>query len=241
MKLNRVTITGADDAVRVAELCYLTEDFPFVEWGILASQSRSGSARYPDLAWRQELASKLSHGRLSLHLCGGWVKTISADAYDWGVSSPFGRLQVNHGGRHDLLSHKFWRSVMDSGQGQQIILQQSHESWPAVDRKFVYLHEQDAAKHRFVPLFDRSGGRGELPGQWPRSLPGVYCGYAGGLRPENLDAQLDQIVEANGDQPFWIDVESGVRTDDKFDLKKVAQLLRMVAKRASLDSFERVA
>ena len=41
-------------------------------------------------------------------------------------------------------------------------------------------------------------------------------------------------------QPFWIDVESGVRTDDKFDLKKVVQLLRLVAKRAKLDSFERV-
>ena len=68
-------------------------------------------------------------------------------------------------------------------------------------------------------LFDKSGGRGQSPEQWSAPLPGVTCGYAGGLGPENLAFELDRIhVAANG-SPFWIDMEGKLRTgSDKFDL-----------------------
>jgi hypothetical protein len=35
VKLTRVTITGADDAVPVEALVAMALEFPFVEWGVL--------------------------------------------------------------------------------------------------------------------------------------------------------------------------------------------------------------
>ncbi|KKM20298.1 hypothetical protein LCGC14_1646870 [marine sediment metagenome] len=79
--LDRVTITGADDAVDVEELAALADEFPFTEWGILLSQSRMGQPRYPTFEWIRELleAKKerlpFSHHRFQLsgHLCEKWV------------------------------------------------------------------------------------------------------------------------------------------------------------------------
>jgi phosphoribosylanthranilate isomerase len=69
-------------------------------------------------------------------------------------------------------------------------------------------------------LFDSSGGRGELPDSWPTiDLPNM--GAAGGLNPENIRANLDLMRERGYIRDgFWIDVESGVRTDDRWDWDK---------------------
>ena len=65
-----------------------------------------------------------------------------------------------------------------------------------------------------VPLFDKSGGAGILPGDWPLALFNIACGYAGGLGPENVQRQLHNIKQASRSQPFWIDMERRVRSAD---------------------------
>jgi hypothetical protein len=46
-------------------------------------------------------------------------------------------------------------------------------------------------------------------------------GAAGGLNPENIRANLDLMRERGYIRDgFWIDVESGVRTDDRWDWDK---------------------
>lgn len=46
-----------------------------------------------------------------------------------------------------------------------------------------------------VALYDSSGGRGILPNSY-RLPVGDFCGYSGGLGPDNLEEQLPKILEA---------------------------------------------
>lgn len=82
-------------------------------------------------------------------------------------------------------------------------------------------------------LQDRSGGRGALETEWfaPDELcrkAGAAIGYAGGLSPSNIAEQLPRIAEAAGGMAFWIDCESGVRTDDWLDPAKVEAMAAAV-------------
>ena len=73
--LQTVTLTGADDSIRPAELADLSEEFPFVEWGILCSASKAGVPRFPSYKWMTHLRHLAQRGkvRLALHLCGRQV------------------------------------------------------------------------------------------------------------------------------------------------------------------------
>ena len=78
-------------------------------------------------------------------------------------------------------------------------------------------------------LFDKSGGRGAAPPSWPKAREGAFCGYAGGLNPDNIGVALPAIAACVPEgQPYWIDMESGVRTDDRFDLDKCELVLTQV-------------
>ncbi len=78
-------------------------------------------------------------------------------------------------------------------------------------------------------LFDQSHGAGVLPEKWPYNFPACQCGYAGGLGPENLAEQLASIATVADDRwPWWIDMETGVRTGGWFDLAKVRQCCEIV-------------
>ena len=77
----------------------------------------------------------------------------------------------------------------------------------------------------------RCGRDGVLPDKWPEPN-GDYCGYAGGLSPDNLAEQLEKIDKAitNKDGGFyaiWIDAETHLRSPDnqRFDLDKVVKFL----------------
>jgi phosphoribosylanthranilate isomerase len=82
-----------------------------------------------------------------------------------------------------------------------------------------------------VPLFDLSGGNGILPEHWPKATKYGFCGYAGGLSPENLEEQL-AIIDQCTDGPVWVDAESMVRSngDQQFDLEKVERFLQIAEK-----------
>ena len=78
-------------------------------------------------------------------------------------------------------------------------------------------------------LFDASGGNGVEPGHWPASLPGLRCGYAGGISARNVIAQLRALSTLLAPaEIIWIDVESGVRDGDRFSLDKIGELIEAV-------------
>jgi hypothetical protein len=60
----------------------------------------------------------------------------------------------------------------------------------------------------------------------------VACGYAGGIGPDSIGADLTRIAEAVGEGVIWIDMEGRVRDEaDRFDLNRVETVLRAVRDR----------
>lgn len=227
MILDRVTVTGADASVRPEDLLPLSRRFPFVEWGILLSHSQEGSKRFPPLHWIESFFEIHGGGPYSIsgHLCGAWVHNFCRGGNAFAIERPtiarrFDRLQLNfHAFAHEVDAPAFAVALKNLEPAQGYILQFD-------DVNNALLSAARMGGVHTAPLFDVSGGAGVLPAQWPTATE-EYCGYAGGLSPENLDEQLHRIVEAAPRSRIWIDVETRVRSaDDRlFDLGKVEHFL----------------
>lgn len=221
----RVTITGADDAVDPAQLSALSEEFPFVEWGILFSKGRAGKPRYPTDVWRaklyREFFGKTPHAlKLSAHLCGALADEVM---HGHDLAAPLGlyrRVQIN-----GFLIEESSSMLLEPGVEFILQIRSEEEFVPAV--KFARARPEQP----FSILFDSSCGKGVAPARWPPAPFGVDFGCAGGINPDNLADVLGDIIASNsfGDRLPWIDMESGVRTDDQFDLAKVRSVLEQVA------------
>lgn len=192
-----ITFTGADDHTDVGEMQALSKRYP-IEWGILFSPSRQGiDPRYPGGdAQSRFLWSGL---RLAAHLCGGHSRAImEGQSLVPGIPVDLGyfkRIQINHGGPNPRRIEAFRK-----GWGPRCIAQTRAERFPR-DTSLDW-------------LFDASCGRGVTPAAWP-PYPGRLVGYAGGIGPDNVASVIAQI---NASGPYWVDMESGVRTDNRFDL-----------------------
>lgn len=229
MILDRVTMTGADDSVGAGQLAALSEKYPFVEWGILFSGTRQGQPRYPSTEWLSDLSQHSKKGlRLSAHLCGKWVRSLVLNgSFIWIqeyeiFAEMFTRVQLNFHG-HFMEGKKGWTENLKKHHEKQYILQYDGANDAACDELIR------STGFSAVPLFDKSGGAGIVPGEWPKAMPKVYCGYAGGLGPETLRDELARIDQAAGPEQIWIDMETRVRSEnDKiFDLEKVEACLKI--------------
>lgn len=222
--LDRVTITGADDSIVTGDLVLLTRQYPFVEWGILVSgNSRFGTPRFPSGMWIQELSTLGLP--LSLHLCGRPVRDVCQGNWngvaDCEVFGAFQRVQLNFHSYLHLITPEFVPGCLSID--KQIIFQCDGVNDHLVSN--AYDDGLDA-----VPLYDRSGGAGVVPDDWPGAMAGIYSGYAGGLGPDNLYEELSKIREAASER-FWVDMETKVRSsnDRQFDLGKVRKCLEIAA------------
>lgn len=231
MQIKYVTLTGADDSVSIDDLVEISDNYPFVEWGILFSQSKSGVPRYPSQEWVEFLSCQRTEGmNLSAHLCGKWVEDALDGEItflrDESIQSTFQRIQLNcNKNRLDRVfsSDEVWKAFKPVS--ISLILGgswQGHHHWSSL----LLLNEVS-------PLFDASGGGGKSPSFWPELLSTedktLFCGYAGGLGPENILEELKRIEAVVGDNEIWIDMESKLRDrKDKFDLEKCKEVLRRV-------------
>jgi hypothetical protein len=162
--------------------------------------------------------------RLSGHLCGKYVKDIAVGMFTFphgDIFSCLGRLQLNfHAENLVVDTHPFMSLLMRFD--RPVIFQ--------IDG--VNDHQYKVALAYGVqasPLFDLSHGAGRLPERWPDPISG-YCGYAGGLGPENLQEQLEGIRKVVGANGVWIDMETKVRSNGLFDLEKVETCLQIADK-----------
>lgn len=226
MKLKLCTITGADDKVEVSDLIALSARFPFVEWGILFSPKHEGIARYPKQAWVESFLSKAVSVNRSAHLCGGAIKGFAeADPDLLSMIDRFQRIQLNFNASRPFFSKENGLSkvVSVSRIVKPFVITQFNEPNRHVFKVFTGMPGRRGV------LFDASGGNGVAPEAWPEMLPNIPCGFAGGLNPDNVTSELTKISAIVGDRPFWIDMESGVRTEDnELDLAKVESVLSQV-------------
>jgi hypothetical protein len=225
--LDRVTFTGADDSVDVSDLVKISEECPFVEWGILFSSQRVGTVRFPTFLWLDELIEAARDGSLALsaHLCGRYQRDALAAVWSWqrvvgNAATFFERVQVNCGANPEPAIGPMLREWPST---QRVIVQCSSKN-----KDWIEGASEDG--HRFDVLFDDSGGRGELAESWPYAFDRVFCGYAGGLGPETVAEELGSIQHAAHGRPFWIDMEGRIRSDngDRFDLDKVRRVIDAV-------------
>lgn len=224
MKLKYVSITGADDEVQVADLNEIADAHPYVEWAILLMPERMGQKRFPSADWIRNFADAYKGAHKAMHLCGGaFLGFIDNDPEILGLMRGFRRIQLNLefgnvAGKFDLA--KLLAQIRAHPEFE-FVIQYTEKNRDLLPRL------RDLPNHAI--LFDQSAGRGVAPDSWPAPIAGHFCGYAGGLNPDNIGRHLAAIAQAAGAAETWIDMESGVRTDDRFDLKKVGTILTAAA------------
>ena len=199
-----ITFTGADRAGHVEGMRALAARYP-VEWGILVDPARSGQPLFP--AGEDLWALQHCGLRLSAHVCGAPAKAIVETAGCGLDLSGFSRVQVNHGfdgsnGREVENASRF-----GAARGLRAALQCQGEFPP---------------DGRVDWLFDVSFGKGRAPTAWPAVRHyAPLCGLSGGLNAGNVASVLASLDVGPG-LPYWIDMESGVRTGGLFDLDACA-------------------
>lgn len=231
MKLTRVTITGADDQVEHAALLDLSEAFPFVEWGILRSRKlnevrgsewhKTGAPRYPSPAWRDGFGCAAdrrgTRTQLAAHLCGDLAREALSGEDSWWNCCSLGyrRVQLNGFSKYRLPLLRCATRIPTV----EWILQTADLASECHALELEKIHPN------VVHLLDASGGRGVVE-RWAER-PEARLGYAGGIGPDNVVEQIQHLLRYSTPQDFWIDMESGVRTDDRFDLVKVRRVLEL--------------
>lgn len=222
MKIKYCSLTGADDGVQPKDLAALSERYPFAEWAILLLPARAGTLRFPTLDWIEKFPSETPHCHRAMHLCDdGFLKFVAGDKSILNLMSGYDRIQLNLKfgdveGRYDTA--ELVARVRENPQ-HQFILQYTH------DKQGLLPLFHDVPNH--AVLFDESAGRGISPDSWDAPLPGHACGYAGGMNPDNVKNNLEMIKQVAAGHTTWIDMETGVRTDDQFDLEKAERVLEI--------------
>lgn len=224
-----VTVTGADDSIDPGDLVSLAKEFPFAEFGILLSKKQQGGKRFSSKDWLEELYCLWYKGKLALsgHICGSWVRDLCVGkptffdefGYIWCM---FERIQLNFYAQHHPFDARMLAGLIRQYFGDRPIIFQMD----GVNEKVFSAMYDGRSGVVAQPLFDSSGGTGSSPKKWPRQLVNEYCGYAGGLSPDNLEEEMEKISDvASG--PIWIDAETLLRSEDDmvFDLGKVRRFL----------------
>ncbi|MBI1215445.1 MAG: hypothetical protein GC185_06480 [Alphaproteobacteria bacterium] len=223
MALKYCSITGADDAVHTKDLVALGTRYPFAEWAILLLPARAGAPRFPKAEWIEDFSASYD-GHKAMHLCdAALLDFIAQKPETLALMRGFSRIQLNlkfgeMDGKYDPA--ELVARIRQSPQWQFIIQY-------GKDKSDLLPLLEGVANH--AVLFDDSAGRGITPDSWPSPLAGHFCGYAGGLNPDNVKQNIDIILQAANDHDTWIDMETGVRTDDVFDLEKVERVLEISA------------
>jgi hypothetical protein len=231
VNLDRVTLTGADDSVNPMDLAKLSRRYPFVEWGILVSRSQSFQPRWPSPRWIRALQdiAAMENMALSLHVCGHWVRQLLLGEMEVPQEylASFKRVQLNFHGEAVPYDHSLFLQALPALGKRQIIFQMDGRDGPK-HLAAAWAHDPEGDLDA-VPLHDASHGAGVVPGTWPQPVGSVYQGYAGGLGPHNLAAQLKQIERAAGERRVWVDMETKVRSagDRNFDLAKAEAVLAL--------------
>ena len=219
--LKKVTFTGVDQKTKVKDLEQLQERYPFVEFGILVSQTntnKNNSNRYPSLVMLKGMKN-VKH--LSLHICGKFVRNILTTG-DWSEIKSFmkehwdmfDRIQLNAAG------YEKFTEDLSFPEDKTVIIQ--------LQSKKPKLYHQFGHIANVVGFCDNSGGRGVFSHDWftPENETKLF-GFAGGIDTNNI-LDVIQTIDSQYEGPYWIDMESGVRTNDKFDIKKCEEICEKI-------------
>ncbi len=257
LPLRAVGFCGPDDSVACCELLALSAAEPWLEWGVLFRPEKEGQPRFPSRAWVAELcrlraeAVRGARARgggplLAAHLCSSRCdEVLDGDAgfvlqlAGWG----FSRVQVNatkaNGVRTERLSQQadsLARCILATP-ALEWIIQRNAET--RVLWEPLLARAARGELPNLSVLFDDSVGTGVERTSFPAPIPGVPCGYAGGIGPANVRKILEGVRGAYALAPEptrhcapWCDMESSLRhktpEGDLFSLDKVRAVVAAV-------------
>jgi hypothetical protein len=207
-----IAFTGIDRAALLPGIRALSRRYP-IEWGILLDPDQEDKPLFPDAATRAALMADRAL-RFAAHVCGEAARTIANDPLAATIDlAGFSRVQVNHGFHGSSATQADNVARFGRLHGVRTMLQCLDE------------FPDDA---RLDWLYDVSFGTGVRPSRWP-VLPsdGPFCGYSGGIGPDTVAGIVAAIAAPEG-VLYWIDMESGVRSDGLFDLVKCEAVCRAV-------------
>ena len=230
MRLQHITFTGIDAKTDIKALAEIQQEFPIAEFGVLTSYHwYENGNRYIDPLIINELRGNGLN--LALHVCGSAAHDAAFGRWDmidklvWSNIDLFHRIQLNISNRSDN-PDSLW--ALPKVVGQEVIIQTCDDLntniYDATINKFNGFRRMFGRS--FSMLLDASGGQGiDTP---LKVLPSSgKVGYAGGFNPDNVGEKLSFLLQNVRMGEFWIDMESGVRTDDWFDIDKVYKVLQM--------------
>jgi hypothetical protein len=207
-----IAFTGVDTTDCLTSMRVLARHYP-IEWGVLVDDAKVEDILFADADVRAKLLETPGL-RFVAHVCGEQAKFIANAPEQATINlAGFQRLQVNHG--FSGSSAEQIENCIRFGRTQTVrTMLQCLSSFPS--------------DCRLDWLYDTSFGTGKSPDRWP-PLPydGPLCGYSGGIRAENVKEILTAINAPEGSQ-YFIDMESGVRTNGRFDLDKCQAVCQAV-------------
>lgn len=209
-----IAFTGVDHAAAKADLVALSARYP-IEWGMLVDDEQQENALFPSALVRARLLSG-EPLRWAAHICGSRARSIAStppEVTEQPMLTGFQRIQINHSFTGSDDTHIANSSLFGRRHAVRTVLQCS-VGFPA-DMRVDW-------------LFDTSFGKGAKPIAWP-ALPvqGPFCGFSGGLHPDNVREVLESIAAPAG-AVYWIDMESGIRSGGWLDLAKCEAVCRAV-------------
>lgn len=210
-----VTFSGVDADTPTSELMAISRDYP-VEWGVCLHPESQGKGRYPLVTKLTQILS--TDLNLAAHLSGSYANDVtrrkSTDAILESILHRFRRIQINANDRPiDPVQIATFAAKFNSRGIMQCRGLKRFPNDPTVDW-----------------LFDRSRGTGRLPSRWPIPCQtNSIVGYSGGLGPQTIQMALSDIGRNHPiKMPFWLDMESRIRTRDRFDLRKCQLVCALV-------------
>lgn len=224
-----ITFTGVDEWTDLDRLERIQAKYPTVEFGVLFSTSLQGkNPRYPDKASFFDELSKRKL-RLSVHVCGRMARDIWTGKSvfpEWAKNNKqFTRCQLNVSGCRFPETDEGIKITLPTNI-QEVIVQRKPQD--ALTPFWMSLTNPA----EIAVLIDGSGGKGVESsfGTIAYADDVLHIGFAGGINVENFQKKWDLACELAPHGYFWVDMESGVRTNDKFDLDKVEQILKIYEK-----------
>jgi len=211
-----ITFTGIDENTDPISLLKINADYPnLAEFGVLFSPKLQGIGnRYPELEIIEEIVAPLSETlSFSAHLCGEYATRVLSNETPNLPFELFERVQINTRNTFDAQKLLNFSKIIDN---KPVIIQcRDEQTFP-----------DNLSSNKLLWLYDKSGGRGTRITAWPSVYKdNVMVGFAGGITPENVSEILNEI---DCPIPYWIDMETGIRTNDWFDIFKVREVLTVV-------------
>lgn len=234
--MNLISFVGVDANTNfqlIDEIKMAPERLIALEFGVLHSESQK-SNRYPGYNFCEKFLARSQQYLIntSLHLCGQEAisKYFDKDIEIMKLCSLAGRIQLNLNIKkfHDYESLSSNLLKMMREENHSIILQvnQAKESFT----KFFLNNIPASLNEKLSLLYDASGGFGKELSIIEPVFENNFTGYAGGINSSNVKNIVKLIKEKNPNKKYYIDMESGIRTeDDWFSITKCQEIIDLVS------------